>query len=80
MCQVNQNRLDINLSFSVLYIYSLINFQGTLRVAWMRADTKAILTLNSLLVTQNPRYALLDQVKMDINWSWRLALPRSLDS
>ena len=62
MCQVNQNRLDINLSFSVLYIYSFMNFQGTLRVAWMRADTKAILTLNSLLVTQNPRYALLDQV------------------
>jgi len=30
-------------------------------VAWIRADTKAILTLNSLLVTQNTRYALLRQ-------------------
>eukprot|EP00090_Calanus_glacialis_P035887 TRINITY_DN61203_c0_g1_i1.p1 TRINITY_DN61203_c0_g1~~TRINITY_DN61203_c0_g1_i1.p1 ORF type:complete len:423 (-),score=59.82 TRINITY_DN61203_c0_g1_i1:108-1376(-) len=30
-------------------------------VAWIRADTKAILTLNSLLVTQNSRYALLRQ-------------------
>ena len=58
--QSELTRLDMNMSFCVEFLH----FQGTLRVAWMRADTKAILTLNSLLVTQNPRYALLDQVKI----------------
>ena len=36
------------------------------QVAWIRADTKVILTLNSLLVTQNPRYSLLDQVRIKL--------------
>ena len=34
-----------------------------MQVAWIRADTKAILTLNERVVTQNSRYALLTQVR-----------------
>ena len=37
-------------------------------------DTKAILTLNSQVITQNSRYALLTQVQMLINDFAKLAL------
>ena len=33
------------------------------QVSWIQAETKAILTMNGHMVTQNPRYSILTQVR-----------------